>query len=354
MAKLTTKSRDQTKKLRRQLTAVNKELYFHVVYSDVLGPMQVRSASGHYYGITFTEMTSLKKKSDALTAFKMLNAEVQASGFKIRMLKSDNGGEYKSEAFKEYCLAEKIVQRFTSPHTPSSNAISERFNRVLGEKCRAMLYGANLPMSLWAECMKTATYIANRLISSTHRTKTAYELLYGVKPDVSNLRAFGCVAYYYNFDVDRRKLDNRALKGVLVGYDLESASYLIYSPEKHSIRKSGHVVFNEHQLYYNKPPKEIQKSFDDEDNEGVEHTQLKQPVALSTNNSRVSTAQSATSTRKSNRARRAPDRLAFTANEYAYSVEELLDNSDGDGDISDLDETPVKFSDLKHRSDQQY
>ena len=47
MAKLTTKSRDPSKKLRRQLTAVNKELYFHVVYSDVLGPMQVRSASGH-------------------------------------------------------------------------------------------------------------------------------------------------------------------------------------------------------------------------------------------------------------------------------------------------------------------
>ena len=164
MAKATTKSRDPSKKLRRNLTAVNKDLYFHVVYSDVIGPMQVKSVSGHYYGITFTEMTSryryfypLKKKSDTLMAFKTLIAEVESQGFKIRMLKSDNGGEYISEEFKAYCAGEKIVQRFTSPHTLSANSISERFNRVLGEKSRAMLYGANLPLSLWVECMKTAT-----------------------------------------------------------------------------------------------------------------------------------------------------------------------------------------------------
>ena len=238
LAKATQRSRDPSKKLRRNLSAVTKELYFQAVYTDLLGPMQVRAPGGFYYGITFTEMTSrfryfypLRRKSDALNALKQLVAEVESDGFKIKLLKSDNGGEYVSEEFKNYCTHEKIIQRFTSPHTPESNSISERYNRVLGEKCRAMLIGANLPLSLWAECMKTATYITNRVISPTHRCKTPYELIYGAKPDVSNLRAFGCIAYYYNFDVNRKKLDNKALKGVLVGYDLQSASYLVYAPE---------------------------------------------------------------------------------------------------------------------------
>ena len=355
MAKATTKSRDPTKKLRRNLTAVNKDLYFHVVYSDLIGPMQVRSVAGHYYGITFTEMTSryryfypLKHKSDALTAFKMLNAEVESQGFKIKMLKSDNGGEYVSAAFAAYCVEEKILQRFTSPHTPSSNSISERFNRVLGEKSRSMLYGANLPLSLWAECMKTATYVANRLISPTHRSKTPYELLYGIKPDVSNLRAFGCTAYFFNFDVDRKKLDNKAMKGALVGYDLQSSSYLIYCSEKHTVRRTGHVVFNEHKLYYTHRPKESATVPDQLD----EHQMLREQAKIVGAAAAAHPETSESSIRKSDRVRQPIDRLAFLADECVYSVEELVENVDYDfDDYCDPDDAPTKFDNIKNRAD---
>ena len=100
LAKATQRSRDPSKKLRRNLSAVTKELYFQAVYTDLLGPMQVRAPGGFYYGITFTEMTSrfryfypLRRKSDALNALKQLVAEVESDGFKIKLLKSDNGGE---------------------------------------------------------------------------------------------------------------------------------------------------------------------------------------------------------------------------------------------------------------------
>ena len=260
----------------------------------------------------------LRRKSDALNALKQLVAEVESDGFKIKLLKSDNGGEYVSEEFKNYCTDEKIIQRFTSPHTPESNSISERYNRVLGEKCRAMLIGANLPLSLWAECMKTATYITNRVISPTHRCKTPYELIYGAKPDVSNLRAFGCIAYYYNFDVNRKKLDNKALKGVLVGYDLQSASYLVYAPETRTVKKTGHVLFNEHMLYYTSPCK------DDVDDLVPLLDVVKEKPALSNEQSMTPTANTlpshSTTQRRSIRVRQQPDRLVFNAEECAYSV----------------------------------
>ena len=56
----------------------------------------------------------------------------------------------------------------------------------------------------------------------------------------------GCDAYAYNFDVSKQKLDDRAIKGVFVGYDSTSSSYLIYVPSQRKIiMKYGHVIFNE-------------------------------------------------------------------------------------------------------------
>ena len=235
----------------------DKNLYFTAVYSDVLGPIQPVALGGYQYGVTFTEVNSryryfypLKQKSDVLQAFMSLVAEVSSLGFKVKLLRSDNGGEYTSIEFQLYCKSNNIHQRFTSPNTPSSNSISERFNRILGERARAMLYGSKLPKFLWAEAMAAVTYLYNRSLSPVDSTKTPYELLFNVKPNVANLRAYGCVTYMYNFDVSRTKLDNRAIRGVLVGYDLKSSSYLVYIPELNTVRRSGHCTFNEHELFF--------------------------------------------------------------------------------------------------------
>ena len=79
---------------------------------------------------------------------------------------------------------------------------------------------------------------------------TPFEQLFGVKPNCGHLRAYGCVAYAYNFDVSRKKLDDRGIKCILVGYDLHSSAYLLYVPTTRKIIKSGHVAFNEFKTYY--------------------------------------------------------------------------------------------------------
>jgi hypothetical protein len=76
-------------------------------------------------------------------------------------------------------------------------------------------------------------------------TKPPHELLYGIQPDVSHLRVFGCKAYAYNFDITRKKLDDKAKPGIFVGYDDKSAAYKLYLQHQRKIIKSGHVVFHE-------------------------------------------------------------------------------------------------------------
>ena len=64
--------------------------------------------------------------------FKVFKAEVELQlGKKIKALRSDRGGEYISQEFKEYLVKNGIVQHLTSPYTPQQNGVSERINRTL-------------------------------------------------------------------------------------------------------------------------------------------------------------------------------------------------------------------------------
>ena len=63
----------------------------------------------------------------------------------------------------QYLQENKIRRQLTCPYTPQQNGISERKNRHLAETCRSMLHAKNVPGRFWAECMKTATHVINRL-----------------------------------------------------------------------------------------------------------------------------------------------------------------------------------------------
>ena len=188
--------------------------------------------------MTFTEKTSryrwfyaLRTKDQVLDKLKLLVAEIKSLGFKLSMLHCDNGGEYDNGPMRMFAQQNGFVLHFTQPHTPNSNAMQERFNRVLGERARALLRDANLPKMLWPQAMSTATYVYNRLPSPSNKPgecRTPFEMLFGEKPDVSHMRVFGCDAHAYDFNVKRQYLDDRAIKGVFVGYDSESAAYNIY------------------------------------------------------------------------------------------------------------------------------
>ena len=108
-----------------------------------------------------------------------------------------------------------------------------------------MLKGGCLPTFLWDECMQATTYLYNRCIAPNSQNMTPFEQLFGVKPNCGHLRAYGCVAYAYNFDVSRKKLDDRGIKGILIGYEQNSNRYLLYVAGPRKIIRSGQVALNE-------------------------------------------------------------------------------------------------------------
>eukprot|EP00253_Pinus_taeda_P001788 PITA_01788 len=78
---------------------------------------------------------------------------------KIKALRSDNGGEYVSQEFKDFCAAEGIKREFTAPRNPQQNGVAKRKNRTIVGAAQEMLHDQGLPLHLWAEACNTTVYL---------------------------------------------------------------------------------------------------------------------------------------------------------------------------------------------------
>ena len=84
------------------------------------------------------------------------------TGNPLKRLRTDNGGEYISREFKEYCSKHEIRHEKTVPSTPQHNGVVEKMNQTIVEKVRCMLKLSKLPKSFWGEVVNTAVYLINR------------------------------------------------------------------------------------------------------------------------------------------------------------------------------------------------
>ena len=56
---------------------------------------------------------------------------------KIKILRSDNGGEYTSKEFVSFCRDVRIKRELTTPYNPQQNGVPERKNRTMLERSRS-------------------------------------------------------------------------------------------------------------------------------------------------------------------------------------------------------------------------
>jgi transposase InsO family protein len=207
-------------------------IHTDLVYCDI------PTLKGCKYFITFTDdytryvhLYLLNRKSDAITAFQTYKAEVETalSPLRIQSIRSDRGGEYLNYSFSKLLSDAGIQHKPTPAYSPQSNGVSERLNRTLLERTRAMLHQQQLPKTmwgLWGEAIQTAVYLHNRT-KITAQGMTSYELWNGRKPNLEHIRTWGCFCTYYNEKVSKGKLEPRALPGMLLGYSSSSSIYRV-------------------------------------------------------------------------------------------------------------------------------
>jgi transposase InsO family protein len=103
-----------------------------LVHSDVFGPVTVPSLGGSLYYVSFIDDFSrktwiyfLRKKSEVFERFKEFKALVENQTEKrIKVLRTDNGGEFCGKEFDQFCKQCGIACQNTTPYTPQQNGVS--------------------------------------------------------------------------------------------------------------------------------------------------------------------------------------------------------------------------------------
>jgi hypothetical protein len=78
---------------------------------------------------------------------------------------------------------------------------------------------------------------------------TPEESWLGFKPSVEHKRIFGCISYAHEPKEKRRKLDDKIIKCVFIGYSTKIRSYRLFDPQAKNIIISRYVVFDEEGIY---------------------------------------------------------------------------------------------------------
>jgi transposase InsO family protein len=162
----------------------------------------------------------LKQKFETLSKFQEFCASMLSlTGMKVKSLRTDRGGEFMSGEFQQYCRDQGIHRQLTQPDTPHSNGVSERKNRMLIEKARAMMHHSQVPSFLWAEAVNTVNYMTNLSPTRSNFGGTPAGRFFGTTPSVAHLHVWRCLAYVHVEQKYRSKLDAKSISGLLVGYD---------------------------------------------------------------------------------------------------------------------------------------
>jgi transposase InsO family protein len=115
------------------MEGIGKENYFMLIIDD-------------YSRITWVAF--LKEKAEAFENLKKFKALTENQiGKRLKVVRSDRGGEFMSSDFKEFCDKHGIKREYTIPRTPQQNGVVERKNITVQQMARSMMNEKNIGQS---------------------------------------------------------------------------------------------------------------------------------------------------------------------------------------------------------------
>ncbi|KAD4586383.1 hypothetical protein E3N88_23984 [Mikania micrantha] len=111
-------------------------------------------------------------------------------GIKLKMLRTDRGGEFTSNEFTQFCKYNGIARQLTTPYSPQQNGMVERRNRTMLSTTRSMLKAMSMPQNFLAEAVRHTIYVLNRVPTKALTNCTPYEALKGMEEGSKVYRLF--------------------------------------------------------------------------------------------------------------------------------------------------------------------
>nr|GEV12003.1 hypothetical protein [Tanacetum cinerariifolium] len=194
----------------------------------------------------FTWTFFLKTKDETSGILKKFITKIEnLKELKVKIIRCDNGGEFRNKEMNDFCLQKGIKREFSNARTPQQNGVAERRNKTLIEAARTILADAKLPVTFWAEAVNTACYIQNRVLVNKSQNKTPYELFNGRTHAIGFLKPFGCHVMILNTLDHLGKFEAKGDEGYFIGYLISSKEFRVFNKRTRSVEENLHVEFLE-------------------------------------------------------------------------------------------------------------
>ena len=245
-----------------------------VIHTDICGSFTPLAMGGYKYFITFIDDFShygfvelIREKFESFKTFKAFKAKVELQqGKMIKVVHYDKGGEYYGRydetrcnpgPFARYLQECDIDAQYTMSGTPQQNGIVERRNHMLLDMVRCMLVSSSLPEFLWAEALKTATYILNQ-VPSKSVSKTPYEPWSQKKHSLRHFHVWGCKVEVRPYNPQSKKHDPKTISRYFISYCVRlRGSKFHYPSHTTKVIESDRAIYFEDNTGTSQGPREI-------------------------------------------------------------------------------------------------
>jgi hypothetical protein len=210
--------------------------------------MLVIDHHSHYMWVRF-----LKSKDDACAELETIMLDIKhlhahhhsQSGAFAPVIKFDSGYVFEALVTRLMCARLGFGVQFSAPYAHYMLGKSERPLRTIRGNAFAMLHIMAVPNSMWSCVVNTIVFLRSRTYSRSVGLTSGVPLtlLTLSVPAASKFRVFGCDVFAKVPDKLRRKLGEKAFRGVMVGYPCDAPRYRVYNPETRRITTSVNVVF---------------------------------------------------------------------------------------------------------------
>ncbi|WAR57494.1 hypothetical protein PtB15_8B544 [Puccinia triticina] len=227
-----------------------------VVCVNLMGPFDTPTLSGGKYALTirdvytsYSEVKILKTKGEAAAILMqtVTRWETQTDS-KLKILQSDNGGEFDSKVLGDFLSKKGVVAERSLPYHHFQNGAAECYNRTVSDMGQSILYDSELGREFWGYTFMWSAWTLNRIPNRITKEKTPYECFFGDKPQLDRTRVFGSRAYVLVAPEKQKKLDGRAVEGLVVGHLAESKGWTFWLPATKKLVSSAWAEFGRNAL----------------------------------------------------------------------------------------------------------
>ena len=236
--------------------------------TDTKGPVSVIGLKGERYYQGFIDVDTkyleqyvFQNKSQCILNLKdYVDVRLKSEGLSLQTYQADGAGELISRDVVAFLNQNNCKLIYAPPYTPELNAHIERNHRTIWESAFAMLISSSLPIIFWTFAILYAGILYNHFPTKTTKGyMSPVQAKYGLVPEVSRFKKFGCICWMTIPEQTRSKSGfiNKAHRCYFLGIDNTTQSYIVWIIDLHEVKRSSDVIFDEYNNKESKPRSDI-------------------------------------------------------------------------------------------------